>query len=79
MAEMSKLLMMAGAVAAGTEPGAEQVSAYVVLSDGGTTLDLRRFEEKLKNDLSGLGPLRPAEASWACELVRVHLRCDLGL
>jgi hypothetical protein len=44
-----------------------------------TTLDLRRFQEELKKDLAGLGVLRPADASWASEVVRVHLRCDLGV
>jgi hypothetical protein len=98
---MSKLLMMAGAIATGGEPATDHVSAYVVLSDGGksrmfrvfgtlsapqieeldggTTLDLRRFQEKLKRDLVGLGPHRPADAHWACDAIRVHLRCDLGM
>jgi hypothetical protein len=98
---MSRLHMMAGAVAAGTDPGTEQVSAYVVLADGSksrlfkiegkttspqvseldaaTTLDLKRFQEQLKTDLAGLGPVRAADASWACEFVRVHLRWDLGV
>jgi hypothetical protein len=44
-----------------------------------TTLDLRRFQEESKKDLAGLGVLRPADASWASEVVRLHLRCDLGV
>ena len=93
--------MMAGAVATGTDPATEHVSAYVVLADGpksrlfkisgttnaprideldaATTLDLKRFQEELKGDLAGLGPVRPAAASWACDIVRVHVRADLGV
>jgi hypothetical protein len=98
---MSRLLMMAGAVATGADPATEHVSAYVVLADGpksrvfklsgktsaptieelnaATTLDIKRFQEELANDLAGLGPLRPADKVWACEIVRVHLRCDVGV
>ena len=98
---MSRLFMMAGAVASGADPSSERVSAYVVLADGpksrlfkvdgdktspvvkeldaATTLDLKRFQEELKKDLAGLGPLRTADSAWACEIVRVHLRCDLGI
>jgi len=47
--------------------------------DAATTLDLKRFQEELKVDLAGLGPLRPAVASWACDIVRIHLRADLGV
>ena len=32
---MSKLYMLAGAVAPGTDPASERVSAYVVLTEGG--------------------------------------------
>ncbi len=103
-ARMSKLHMLAGAVAPGAGPASEasdHVSAYVVLAEGAksrlfkiggrasaptieelnaaTTLDLKRFQEELKKDLAGLGPLRTADATWACEIVRVHLRCDLGV
>ena len=47
--------------------------------DAATTLDLRRFQEELKKDLEGFGVLRPADATWACEKVRAHLRVDLGV
>jgi len=47
--------------------------------DAATTLDLKRFQEELKRELSGLGTLRGADATWACEAVRAHLRFDLGL
>ena len=47
--------------------------------DAATTLDLKRFQEELKSDLAAFGTLRPAEATWACEIVRLHLRCDLGV
>jgi hypothetical protein len=98
---MSRLHMMAGAVATGADPVTEHVSAYVVLADGpksrlfkiagtksspqveeldaATTLDLKRFNDQLKSDLAGLGPVRPADASWACDVVRVHLHADLGV
>jgi hypothetical protein len=98
---MSRLYMMAGAVATGTDSATEHVSAYVVLADGpksrlfkiggttsapqveeldgATTLDLRRFNDQLKSDLAGMGPPRRADASWACDVVRVHLRADLGV
>jgi hypothetical protein len=98
---MSRLHMMAGAVATGTDPATEHVSAYVVLADGpksrlfkiagetsaprieeldaATTLDLKRFQDELKKDLAGMGTLRPAAGTWACEIVRIHLRADLGV
>ncbi len=44
-----------------------------------TTLDIRRFQEELKKDLAGLGVVRKADAAWASEIIRVHLRCDLGV
>ncbi len=97
---MSKLHMLAGAVAADKDAGTEHVCAYVVLADGAksrvfklhgekkapvleelpaaTTLDLRRFQEEIKRELSGHGPARPADPSWACDFVRVHVRLDLG-
>jgi len=53
-------------------PGIEELSAA-------TTLDLRRFQEDVKTDLAGLGDLAPADATVACEIIRVHLRCDLGV
>src|SRR5579871_3861831 len=93
---MSRLHMLAGAVATGGDPATDHVSAYVVLAEGpksrlfklagekesprveelatATTLDLKRFQEELKKDLEGIGPLRPADPSWACEVIRVHLR-----
>jgi hypothetical protein len=98
---MSRLYMMAGAVATGTDAGKDHVSAYVVLADGAksrlfkvsgqthaphideltaaTTLDLKRFQEVVKTDLEGFGAVRPADKTWACEAVRLHLRCDLGV
>jgi hypothetical protein len=98
---MSRIHMLAGAVASGGEPATEQVSAYVVLADraksrlfkvagksaapnieelgAATTLDLKRFQEETKRDLAGLGPVRPADATWVCDVLRVHLRCDLGV
>jgi len=47
--------------------------------DAATTLDLKRFQEAAKKDLAGHGPVRPADPSWACDVVRVHLRVDLGV
>jgi hypothetical protein len=101
LTHMSRLHMMAGAVATGADAATEHISAYVVLADGAksrlfkvggtteaphieeltaaTTLDLKRFQEQLKMDLEGLGPLRPADATSACEIVRLHLRADLGV
>jgi hypothetical protein len=99
---MSRLHMMAGAFATGTDAATtEHVSAYVVLAEGpksrlfkiggtksapmieeldaATTLDLKRFRDAVKENLSGLGAIRPADATWACEAVRLHLRVDLGV
>ena len=47
--------------------------------DAATTLDLKRFQDEAKNDLAAFGPSRPADKAWACDVVRVHLRQDLGL
>src|SRR5580658_95014 len=98
---MSRLHIMAGAVATGADAATEHVSAYVVLAEGpksrlfkvggkksapvieeldaATTLDLKRFRDEVTKDLEGLGPVRAADATWACEVVRVHLRVDLGV
>jgi hypothetical protein len=92
---MSKLHMMAGAVASTPEPGSDWISAYVVLSAGAksrvfklsgktsapeidelpaaTTLDLKRFQDEMKNDLFGMGPAKVADAVWVCEVVRAHI------
>jgi hypothetical protein len=47
--------------------------------DAATTLDLKRFQEDVKTDLAAHGPSRPADAGWACDVVRVHVRADLGV
>lgn len=92
---MSKLHMMAGAVASTPEPGSDWISAYVVLSAGAksrvfklsgktsapeidelpaaTTLDLKRFQDEMNNDLFGMGPAKVADAVWVCEIVRAHI------
>lgn len=44
----------------------------------GTTFDSQRFQRESAADLDGRGPLREVDPSWACEVVRVHLRRDLG-
>jgi len=51
----------------------------IVELDAATTLDLKRFREEVTTDLAGRGDVRPADATWACEAVRVHLRVDLGV
>jgi len=38
-----------------------------------TTLDLKRFQDEMKNDLFGMGPAKNADAVWVCELVRAHI------
>jgi hypothetical protein len=43
-----------------------------------TTLDVKMFQEAAERDLRAPA-VRPADATWACEAVRLHLRCDLGL
>jgi hypothetical protein len=57
----------------------ERSSPRIEELDAATTLDLKRFQEDVKKDLAGLGALQPADATWACERVRVHLRADLGV
>jgi hypothetical protein len=98
---MSRLYMIAGAIATRAESKIEEVSAYVVLAEGvksrlfkivgekgaprieeiatATTLDLKRFQDEVKKDLVEFGPTRSADKEWACDVVRVHLRLDLGL
>jgi hypothetical protein len=47
-----------------------------------TTLDVKMFREVAERELRGAGwsgAIRPADGTWACEAVRLHLRCDLGL
>ncbi len=47
--------------------------------DAATTLDLKRFQDAVKNDLGDEGTSSPLDKTWACEIVRIHLRADLGL
>jgi hypothetical protein len=44
-----------------------------------TTLDIQRFHRTLKEDLAEFGPMQPADPNMVCDIVRVHLRCDLGV
>ena len=44
-----------------------------------TTIDLKRFRDAVQKDLEGSGTVTPADANWACEVVRVHVRADLGV
>jgi len=59
--------------------GGTKTAPHIDELDAATTLDLKRFQEELKRDLAGLGGLHPADATWACEIVRAHLRADLGV
>ena len=47
--------------------------------DAATTLDIKRYRELADKDVAEHGPPRPGDAAWACDVVRVHLRADLGL
>lgn len=47
--------------------------------DAATTLDLKRFQSEVSEDLEHFGPREALDKTWACEAVRLHLRSDLGL
>jgi hypothetical protein len=44
-----------------------------------TTIDLKRFRDAVLKDLEGRGAITPADPNWACDVVRVHVRADLGV
>ncbi len=44
-----------------------------------TTLDLKRFQDEMKEDLSGMGVVRAADKEWVCGIVRAHLRAKDGV
>lgn len=44
-----------------------------------TTLDMRRFQDELKRDLFGMGPVGIADKVWVCNVVRDHLKRTEGI
>jgi hypothetical protein len=44
-----------------------------------TTIDLKRFQNELKNDLYGMGVVRAADKDWVCGVVRAHLKETEGI
>ena len=53
-------------------PGVDELPAA-------TTLDLKRFQDEMKEDLSGMGVVRTADKDWACGVVRAHLKAKDGI
>jgi hypothetical protein len=47
--------------------------------DAATTLDLKRFQDEVKKDLSGMGVSRAADKDWVCGVVRAHLKSKEGI